>query len=148
LADYLSTRGIGPEVIVPLCFEKSLWAIVSLLAVLKAGGAFVLLDISQPVSRLESIIQQTEAKFAMSSTQYSETCQSLIDEAFVVNATIFSRLESRPKFSCSSVKPHNAAYIIFTSGSTGKPKGVVLEHLQLSTSCKKSGLTVGFKNRP
>jgi non-ribosomal peptide synthetase component F len=66
----------------------------------------------------------------------------------VVNVIIFSGLESRPKFLCLSVKPHNAVYIIFMSGSIGKPKGVVLEHLQLSTSCKKSGLTIGFENRP
>jgi non-ribosomal peptide synthetase component F len=89
--------------------------IVSLLAVLKAGGAFVLLDISQPVARLKSIIQQTSAKLALSSTQYSDTCNTLIDEVFVVSATSISGLQW-PKNCSQSVSPDNAAYIIFTSG--------------------------------
>jgi len=65
LANYLASRGVGPEVTVPVCFEKSRWAIVSLLAVLRAGGTFVLFDISQPVARLKSIIMQTNAKLAL-----------------------------------------------------------------------------------
>ena len=115
LANYLSSRGIGPEVIVPVCFEKSMMTIVSSLAVLKAGGAFVLLDISQPVARLKSIILQTNAKLALSSTQYRDTCKTLIDEVFVVCATSISGLECSQNC-LQSVSPHNAAYIIFTSG--------------------------------
>jgi non-ribosomal peptide synthetase component F len=89
--------------------------IVSLLAVLKAGGAFVLLDISQPLARLKSLILQTNAKLALSSTQYRDTCKTLIDEVFVVCATGISGLEY-PQNCAQSVSPRNAAYIIFTSG--------------------------------
>lgn len=60
LAQHLATLGVGAEVIVPLCFEKSRWTVVAMVAVLKAGGAFVLLDPSQPKSRLRSIVQQTK----------------------------------------------------------------------------------------
>jgi amino acid adenylation domain-containing protein len=146
LANYLASRGVGPEVNVPVCFEKSMWTVVSALAVLKAGGSFVLLDISLPVARLKSIILQTNAKFALSSAQYRDTCNTLIDEVFVVCSTsIFGPELGRH---CSSVGPHNAAYIIFTSGSTGQPKGVVIEHSQLSTSSTKSGQAMGFESRP
>jgi amino acid adenylation domain-containing protein len=148
LGEYLSSRGIGPEVIVPLCFEKSLWAVVSLLAVLKAGGAFVLLDVSQPVARLESITQQTKAKFAMSSTQHNEICKTLVDDVLVVNATSISGLEFGSYCPSSPATPHNAAYIIFTSGSSGQPKGVVIEHSQLSTSSTKTGKAMDFESRP
>jgi non-ribosomal peptide synthetase component F len=57
LAYYLVGLGIGPEIMVPLCFEKSMWTIVAMLSVLKAGGVFVPLDLSHPVwrtSRLKS----------------------------------------------------------------------------------------------
>jgi amino acid adenylation domain-containing protein len=148
LADYLSSRKIGPEVIVPLFFEKSLWTVVSLLAVLKAGGAFVLLDPSQPAGRLESIVRQTKAKFALSSTQHNETCNALVDEVFVVNAKSIAGLEFGLNGSFSFASPQNAAYIIFTSGSTGQPKEVVIEHSQLSTSSTKSGHSMGFESRP
>ncbi|KUJ11332.1 acetyl-CoA synthetase-like protein, partial [Mollisia scopiformis] len=67
LAAYLAAQGVGSETIVPLCFEKSVWAIVSVLAVLKAGGVFLLLDPSQPIARLKSIVGQTGANFALSS---------------------------------------------------------------------------------
>lgn len=123
LACYLTTQGVAPETIVPLCFEKSKWTIVGLLAVLKAGGAFLLLDPSQPISRLQSIVQQTGATLALSSAVCFGTCKTLVDCAFVVDAEVLLKLESGA--SCSSVSPNNAAYLIFTSGSTGTPKGII-----------------------
>jgi non-ribosomal peptide synthetase component F len=145
LACYLASQGIGPEDFVPLCFEKSKWTIVALLAVLKAGGAFVLLDPSQPTARMKSTIQQTNAKLALSSAEHIGTCKHIVDVVFIVNATNVCELKSasipRP------VNPQNAAYVIFTSGSTGEPKGVVIEHLQLSTSSTKSGEAMGFPKK-
>jgi len=123
LAKYLISQGVGVEVIVPLCFEKSVWAIVSVLAVLKAGGAFLLLDSSQPISRLESITSQAGSSFALSSRASFDTCQALVSNVFVVDATTLSKLDGI--LSCESTKPNNAAYYIFTSGSTGSPKGVI-----------------------
>jgi non-ribosomal peptide synthetase component F len=146
LASYLYTQGVGPEVIVPLFFEKSVWTIVSLLAVLKAGGAFLLLDISQPIARLESIVCQTGATFALSSARFLDTCEVLVDEAFAVDAAAFLKLESSLSF--WPAKLNIAAYVVFTSGSTGTPKGVVIEHSQLSTMCAYAGERLGCKSTP
>jgi amino acid adenylation domain-containing protein len=146
LASYLAARGVGPEVIVPLCFEKSVWAIVGMLAVLKAGGAFLLLDISQPIARLESIVRQTGATFALSSAAFLDTCRILVDEASAVDAAAFINLDSGLSF--WPAKLNNAAYIIFTSGSTGTPKGVVIEHSQLSTMCGYAGERLGYESNP
>jgi amino acid adenylation domain-containing protein len=149
LASYLAiSRGVGPEVIVPLCFEKSVWTIVGLLAVLKAGGAFLLLDVLQPVARLESIVRQTGATFALSSAASFDTCKILVDQAFVVDASTFLKLESSSSLSpCSSAKLDNAAYIVFTSGSTGTPKGIIIEHSQLSSTSIYCGERMGNGNR-
>ncbi|KAK3387990.1 hypothetical protein B0H63DRAFT_431974 [Podospora didyma] len=149
LAHYLqSSANIGPEVIVPLWFEKSSWTIVSMLAVLKAGGAFVALDVLQPVSRLESIIRQTGAAFALSSEAQTNSCHTFVKEVFTVSHASLSTLPG-PASNNTLQGPsmNNAAYIIFTSGSTGTPKGVVLEHSQLSTFCAFAGDRLNYNKR-
>lgn len=146
LACHLVTQGVGPEVLVPLYFEKSKWTVVALLAVLKAGGAFVLLDPAQPAARLRSIIRQTNARLALSSAGNADTCKVLVDVVVVVDATTLCEVYSSPI--SASVTPNNAAYVIFTSGSTGDPKGVVIEHSQLSTSATNCGEVMGFESKP
>jgi len=147
LANFLQIQGVGPEILVPIYSEKSLWAIVSLLAVLKAGGAFVLLDVSQPLDRLKLITGEAGATFALSSTEQYSNCKSLVERVFIVNAKSISQLEDSTACS-SAVSPENAAYVIFTSGSSGVPKGVLIEHSQLSTSSTRHGDVMGFESRP
>jgi non-ribosomal peptide synthetase component F len=68
LAEHLAERGVGPEVFVPLCFEKSRWTIVAMVGVMKAGGMFVLLDPSHPAARLRGICRDVSATLIMAST--------------------------------------------------------------------------------
>jgi amino acid adenylation domain-containing protein len=145
LGTYLGTHGVGPEVIVPLCFEKSKWAIVAILGVLKAGGAFLLLDPSQPIARLESIVKQTGAKLALSSVECFDTCKILIKQVFVIDGTSISSLESSNTSAIQpGATPGNAAYYIFTSGSTGNPKGVAIENSSLSTTATNIAERLGY----
>jgi non-ribosomal peptide synthetase component F len=146
LGNYLTSQGVGPEVIVPLCFEKSKWAIVALLAVLKAGGAFLLLDPSQPIARLESIVQQTGANFALSSAECFDTCKTLVKQVFVIDQSSISSLGSSSDSSevHPGAAPTNAAYYIFTSGSTGNPKGVAIENSSLSTTATNIAERLGY----
>ncbi|RYP90225.1 hypothetical protein DL770_003646 [Monosporascus sp. CRB-9-2] len=65
VAGQLANLGIKPDTLVPLCFEKSIWAPIAMLGVLKAGGAFVLLDHSLPEQRLQAIVQQLNANFIL-----------------------------------------------------------------------------------
>lgn len=159
LANYLFAQGVGPETIVPLCFEKSVWTIVGLLGVLKAGGAFLLLDPSQPIARLQSIVSQTGAQFALSSTTCVDICKTLVGRVSVVHAGTFLELE---KVECSppdlaNLRLSNAAYYIFTSGSTGTPKGVIstycsilppINALACSAGCGNSKNYHGFALTP
>ncbi|KAI0602864.1 hypothetical protein F4775DRAFT_581102 [Biscogniauxia sp. FL1348] len=142
LACYLSEQGVSAEVFVPVCFEKSKWTVFAVLAVLKAGGSFVLLDPSVPYARLEAIVQQTGATLALSSKACLETCKSLVSRVLVVDEPMLDNLEVRPPLTL--VELHNAAYIMFTSGSTGTPKGVVVEHLNLSNTAVYSGRAMGY----
>ena len=139
LGDFLVTQGVYPEVIVPLCFEKSMWTIVGLLAVLKAGGAFLLLDMSLPIARLESMIQNTGGRLALSSAAYFDTCRSIVTQTFMVDAALYIKLDNISRRTWPSPELNNAAYCIFTSGSTGNPKCVVVEHSQLSTTATYYG---------
>ena len=142
LAGYLAAEGIGPEDIVPLLFEKSSWAVVSMLAVLKAGGAFMTLDISQPDSRIRSLIAESGAKIALSSARCHELCSSLVPRAFSVTKQATAEL-SMP-LSHWPAELGNAAYVMATSGSTGTPKLVVTEHSQLSSFVAHLTRPLGF----
>lgn len=130
LAYHLSTKyGVGPEVVVPLCFEKSMWTVVALLSVLKAGGAFVLLDPGLPASRLEKLCRQVKATAAMTSVSCKSRLSDYVSNTIPVGWDLFQALSTDEfKEPSTSVTSSNAAYIIFTSGSTGEPKGVIIEH--------------------
>jgi amino acid adenylation domain-containing protein/non-ribosomal peptide synthase protein (TIGR01720 family) len=127
LAHFLVANGVGPEVVVPLCFEKSSWATVAMLAVAKAGGAFTFLDSSHPMSRLEDIAQQVNAQFLLASSSNVSMWEGHF-AAFEVSRAAVEALPRRELPPMTSVTPQNLLYLIFTSGSTGKPKGVQVEH--------------------
>lgn len=130
LAAHLAVRGVGPEVFVPLCFDKSCWTVVAILGVLKAGVAFVLLDLSQPLSRLQELCASVDAKLVLSSVDNESRSQQLADSVVVLSSTLEfpSLCDLYDPGSTAIAMPQNAAYASFTSGSTGKPKAVVVEH--------------------
>jgi amino acid adenylation domain-containing protein len=135
LARYLSGLGVKPEVFVVLCFEKSAWAVVAQLAVLKAGGAFVSIDPSHPDSRLKMLIDEIDTGLVLCSSSVHAKVSNLCKKSFAVCQTSVSQLPDSP-LALPGVRPtpSNAAYAIFTSGTTGKPKATVVEHTALSTT--------------
>ena len=135
LARFLTSMGVKPEVFVVLSFEKSSWAVVSQLAVLKAGGAFVSIDPSHPDSRLQMLIDELGADLVLCSSSLRPKMSNLCKKAFAVCQTSISQLPDSP-LAMSGTRPTagNAAYAIFTSGTTGKPKATVVEHTALSTT--------------
>lgn len=148
LARVLSSMGAGPEVIVPLCFEKSKWTTVAILAVLEAGAGFCLLDATQPISRLESLTRKLGARTLLCSRTHYQTLSSLVERVVVVDSESFKGLLGRPSDSITRASSSNIVYVVFTSGSTGEPKAIVIEHgafcsaakAQASALCIKPGL--------
>lgn len=135
LARYLTSLGVKPEVFVVLCFEKSAWAVVAQLAVLKAGGAFVSIDPSHPDSRLQMLIDEIGADLVLCSSSIHQKMTKLCSKAFAVCQTAISQLPDSPlALPGARPTPFTAAYAIFTSGTTGKPKATVVEHMALSTT--------------
>lgn len=98
-----------------------------MLAVLKAGGAFVPLDPSHPIARLESLVKEVEAMIIICSTSHSSRLSSAAEHVLSVDAEHMERMAAgnttlkHHDFS-TSTNSTNAAYVLFTSGSTGKPK--------------------------
>lgn len=132
LAYCLIAKGVGPDVIVPLCFEKSPWAVVALLGVLKAGGAFMFLDPNQPTSRTMEILGQVQPSLIITSEGYHHRFAA-ITEAIVVSEDAIDGLPYYAEPPCTKVTPRNIIYVVFTSGSTGTPKGCVIEHSSFCT---------------
>jgi non-ribosomal peptide synthetase component F len=114
LAQYLMATGIQKR-LVPLCFEKSAWTIVAMLGILKAGGAFVPLDPTAPISRLRDIVGDTEARIMLCSPTYHDLCSTLVPQAITIERGNIEQLPSSdtepPVVDCDA-----PAYVIFTSG--------------------------------
>ncbi|TAQ84797.1 hypothetical protein B7494_g6879 [Chlorociboria aeruginascens] len=139
LSSHLVGLGIGPGVFIPLLFEKSRWTTVALLGVVKAGAAFVLLDISQPIPRLQRITKDTKAPLLISSESNKSLAMSLITKVLLVGDKSTLWDEQNISLPDNIFEPSNALYAVFTSGSTGTPKGVVVEHCALVTSAMAHG---------
>lgn len=143
LAHYLVDLGVGPEVFVPTCFDKSSFAVVAMLSVLKAGGAAVPLDAKHPKPALESRVEDTQAQVVLTTAARSEQFEDIAPDVIVVDSVLLDDLEDVDGIPCIDVEPHNPAFVIFTSGSTGRPKGVVLEHSAFVTSAHAHGSRLG-----
>ncbi|KAM0539733.1 hypothetical protein ACHAO7_011892 [Fusarium culmorum] len=134
LAIWLQHLGIvGPEVFVPLVFDKSKWAVVAQLAVLKAGGAYFFINPSHPVQYSRELCSSLNPLVAVCSANHSDIAKELVCEAIALGDSVRELLESipvddTPGSPTVDISTSNAMYITFTSGTTGKPKGIITEH--------------------
>ena len=129
LANYLRNLGINRNDIVGIMLPRSLELIISMLAVLKAGGTYIPIDPTYPKNRTEYMLENSQSKFLLT---FSKLSKSLNFENTINveldNNTIYS-LENKNLKNVN--EPLDSSYIIYTSGSTGLPKGVVLNHKAL-----------------
>nr|QEO74770.1 phosphopantetheine-binding domain-containing pro [uncultured bacterium] len=119
LARLLVSCGVGPESVVALALPRSVHLVASILAVLKAGAAYLPLDPDYPAERIEFMLADAAPALVLSD-------KPLAYETVALDETDLSEWSSEPV--TSAVSPDHPAYVIYTSGSTGRPKGVVVPH--------------------
>ncbi len=127
LAWELVELGVGPDVTVGICAERSLEVIIGLLAILKAGGTCLPLDPQYPKERLAFMLQDGEAGFLLVDSQFIERLPET--EAKIIRLdTVLDCSGAARTPPLARTSPDNLAYVIYTSGSTGNPNGVEVTH--------------------
>lgn len=126
VASRLLVRGVKPGDIIGLCLERTPDLVVGMLAILKAGAAYLPLDPDYPTDRLLFMIEDSRTPVVISSQALATSLGIPSDKTFLIDT-----LESSVKAAAAAfpvVTPESAAYVIYTSGSTGRPKGVIVTH--------------------
>ncbi len=126
LARYLRKRGVGPEVLVGLCVERSLEMVVGLLGILKAGGAYLPLDPAYPRERLRFMLEDAGAQLVLTQNSLSGNLPAVAQR--VQLDADWAQIAHESGDNLPSPAPRKPAYVIYTSGSTGTPKGVSIRH--------------------
>lgn len=132
LAHYLRKSGILTGDLVGISLERSLEMVISIVAILKVGAAYVPLDPSYPEDRLQFMLDDAQVKLLITHTQLHEKLLSYRGSVLVINEAK-ARLQDEMEVNLSvTLHPEDLAYVIYTSGSTGKPKGVMCTHQGLT----------------
>jgi amino acid adenylation domain-containing protein len=128
LAHHLRSIGVGPDMLVGLCLERSLEMVVGLLGILKAGGAYVPLDPGYPKDRLGYMIKDSQMLVLLTQQHLMEQIPELNAQILCLDTDRKVIAEESSFNPISLSRPENLAYVIYTSGSTGNPKGVMIPH--------------------
>ncbi|KAA6449502.1 non-ribosomal peptide synthetase [Bacillus swezeyi] len=128
-ANVLRGEGVGKDDIVGIMMDRSADVIVSILGVMKAGGAYLPIDPDMPSARVEYMLEDSGARWLLTEPSYQTALSGQYKGKFIDMA--------KDTLNASTERPHSIhdgaglAYIIYTSGTTGNPKGVQLEHRNL-----------------
>jgi len=132
LARRLRELGVGPDVLVGICVERSIEMMVGLLGILKAGGAYVPLDPSYPKERLAFMLEDSKPLVLIIHTAFLDLLSKSDSHVLCVDTFDWSAAipQSANSDHASRITHHASplAYVIYTSGSTGKPKGAMITH--------------------
>jgi amino acid adenylation domain-containing protein len=128
LARCLRARGVGPDVVVGVCLERSIDMEVALLGILKAGGAYVPLDPGYPQERLRFMLDEAAARVLVTESRLAGRLGTAAADLVCLDTARQTVASERGDNLESGATPESLAYVLFTSGSTGRPKGVMIPH--------------------
>ncbi|KAK5705834.1 hypothetical protein LTR17_021314 [Elasticomyces elasticus] len=150
LAYALVEAGVGPEVIVPLCFEKSMWTVVAMLGVMKAGGTSLALGTTLPEPRLRSVLETTKPSLIVASVSCQQLATRLLytmdGQVILIGASHVADMRAPSQSNLPLVRPSNSLYVVYTSGTTGVPKEVILTHANLSSAIHHQKDIYGYRS--
>ncbi|MET8025693.1 non-ribosomal peptide synthetase [Streptomyces avermitilis] len=133
LARHLRARGIRPGQVVGIVMDRDLDALVAMLGVMRAGGAYAVMDPSHPAARIDYMLQDTAAPVVITRADVAGGLPTSEDRKVVLIDADWAAIEAE-----SDDEPleeladrETLAYVLYTSGSTGRPKGVMIEHRSL-----------------
>ena len=128
LAHYLRSLGVSANMLVGLCVERSLFMIVGMLGILKAGAAYVPLDPDYPTERLSFMLEDTQVKVLLTQEKFVESLRQHQARIVCLDRDWQTISQGNQDNLNNITHSENLAYVIYTSGSTGTPKGVVVTH--------------------
>jgi amino acid adenylation domain-containing protein/FkbM family methyltransferase len=128
LAHHLRALGVGPEVLVGICMERSLEIIVGILGILKAGGAYVPLEPTYPKERLAFMLQDIQAPVLLAQEGLVGRLPELVAQVLCLDTAWEAITRESEQNPGGGAIADGLAYVIYTSGSTGRPKGVMNTH--------------------
>ncbi|CAH9063353.1 Dimodular nonribosomal peptide synthase [Pseudoalteromonas holothuriae] len=134
LAGLMADMGVEQGSYVALKFERGLEAIVSMLATLKLGAAYLPLDLALPAERIEFVINDAQPALILTTSQYLHDFDNCAVDSCLIEAVDEPDwlADIEPILDAPVINPHDPVYVIYTSGTTGQPKGVVVTHANLS----------------
>ena len=145
LAHHLQHHGVRPETPVAIYLDRSFHMVIAILAVLKAGGTYVPIDLAYPLERVDFILKDTRAPILLTTSNLAKAFSGFpTTRVICLDTDQHGILCEKAENPVPSVSPANAAYIIFTSGSTGKSKGVVVTHHNVVRLLHRTAHWYGF----
>jgi aspartate racemase len=144
LARYLRWRGVGPDVAVGVCLERSEQLVIALLAIVRAGGVYVPLDPAAPAERIRYVARDTGMPLLLSQNRLRSRLARTGPKVVALDTGETGADQPRLEQVVGADWDRQPAYIIYTSGSTGQPKGVVVGRGALSAHCRAMAEVYGL----
>lgn len=154
IAHYLQDVGVEPETLVALLIERSIDFVASMLAIFKAGSAFLPMDPQHPARRHYQVLKQSRCRFVLTTDRYTSTLTEAVENSDISPRPqvlyvekLFTTKEAEENLPLRST-PENLAYVMYTSGSTGEPKGVMVEQVGMVNHifAKIADLSIGMED--
>jgi amino acid adenylation domain-containing protein len=135
LAHWIRNQGVGPEVMVSVFLERSVQTLVSIIAILKAGGVYVPLDSSYPSAHLAFVLSDTKSPVVITEQRLLPKLPPFKGTTICLDSQQHLLTQYSEVNPNKTTVPDNAAYVMYTSGTTGRPKGVIVAQRQLLNRC-------------